>query len=115
MLENEREFIGIRSENNPAVVPPNHGEPDDGLVIIELRLDVRARKADVSQSLDLNHLVASLNPANFLAVRASGPSQSGVITILPNAAPESSSSCAARTSESLKRLKIDGRMAPSAR
>ena len=58
-FQNQRQLVGLGAKQNAAVATLNDAKPDDGLIVIELRLDVRARERDVSQPLDLNHLVTS--------------------------------------------------------
>ena len=58
-FQNQRQFVGLGAKQNPAVATLNDAKSDDGSIVVELRLDVRARKGDVSQTLDLDHLVTS--------------------------------------------------------
>ena len=58
-FENERQFIGLGAEQESGRRTPNDAKPDDGSIVVELRLDVRAGEGGVSQPLDLDHLVTS--------------------------------------------------------
>src|SRR5450631_611677 len=114
-LKHEAQLPGFRGEPGATILPVDHAEPDDRLIVFDLRLDIRRRKCCVPNTLNLNHRThlakAPAEPAPAVA-----PDQSSrVMMILPSALPESKSSCAWRTAESLKRAEIAGLMAPSAR
>ena len=101
LLEDEREFAGFGGEQRATGLPLDKAEPDDRLIIFDLLLDISRRETRVPDAFDLYH--------------RNHPRQSRVMMILPSALPESSSSCAWRTSDSLKRANIAGLMVPSAR